>query len=707
MSETNTPRPQEAPAPAAGSKPASALAPVAGTPPAATADAKAHSGKAAKSGTVRLGDDIEIYANKPLPEFNVFAAEAFEAKDRRNTARHLALLAGRVFVPRITYGGSYKNIKNTSLQRLFDVGIVDWPDGRQYLAYVFERPAGRKFLETPDGKPLTLPEDKLLSMLVAPIVTLLAEMRNVDIVHGAINLENLYLIGNAGSESVLLGECLTSAMSVRQPVIYEPIERAMAQPMGRGPARHKDDLYAFGMCVAMIARGENFAAGKTARQVISAKLENTSYGIVIGRDRMPGGVGEFLRGVLNDDENQRWDIDDAVRWVEGRRLNPKQPRVSIKGTRAYMFQEQKFWDPRALAFAFSANVTEAGAEIESGQLEQWIKRNFDDKLLEARLDRVLDIERSAPREKMVSSVLMAMDPLAPLRYRKLAIFPAGLGDAMGEAYGRGDDVQVFGEIIQQQLLTSWILLRREEVSDASNLLSSLEKCRNFIAQKIPGYGLERVFYVLSPEAACMSPMLKDYIVLSPGHMLMALENMAKTGQQNERILDRHMIAFLSVREPKMIDPHLGHVISHDRGSQLVGITKTLAAIQKRFATGLTPGVGNWLIDLMEPALERYLDRDLRREMAKKLEKFKGKGNLTELLEFIDDLGQIQEDNQRYAQARAEYFTLQAEKEKLGSALKGHKNFGYATGRQTAMLVSAALAAIAIVFYVVSKMSGGG
>lgn len=705
MSENNTtPRPQEAPAPettAAAAPPPDAAKP-------AEAAAKAHAAaKTARGNTVYLGDDIEIYASKPLPEFDGFAAHAFEAKDKRTTSRQLALLADRTHVPRITYGGSYKNIKHTSLQRLFDLGIVDWPDGRQYLAYVFERPAGRKFVDKLDAKPLQLPEDKLISTLIQPIITLLAEMRNVDMVHGAICLENMYLIGSAGSETVLLGECLTCAPSSRLGAIYEPIERAMAQPMGRGAGLYKDDLYAFGMCVAMIARGENFAAGKSTRQIVETKIEQGSYGMVQGRDRMPGGISEFLRNVLNDDENARWDVDDALRWLEGRRHAPKQPRLPEKASRAYPFHERKFWDMRSLSYAFSNDIAAAAAEIEGGQLEQWIKRNFDDKILETRLERIWDSDKTAAREKVVSTVLMAMDPPAPFRYRKLSIFPSGLGDAMADAYAHGEDVQMFGEVIQQQLLTSWIMQRRDEVPDAANLLSNFEKSRNFIAQKIPGYGMERVLYVLNAEVACMSPMLKNFMVLSPGHLLMALETMAKNGQQNERVFDRHMIAFLSVREAKMIDPHLGHVISHDRGSQMIGIVRTLAAIQKRFTTGPMPGVVNWMIDLMAPALERYLDRDLRRELAKKLEKFKGKGDLSELLEFIDDTAQVQEDNQRYMQARSEYFTLQAEKEKLSNAMKGHKHFGYATGRQTAMLVSAALSALIIVVYLVSRVSGGG
>ena len=708
MSESNQTPATNTPAPAAqtaGAAPAPA-------PDAAPKDAPKEAAKEApKEGkknahAVFLGNDIEIHSNRPAPDYNVYGAEAFEANDRRSSGKQIALLCDRAHVPRVTFGGSYKNIKHTSLQRLFDLGIVDWPDGRQYLAYVFEKPNGRKIMPTPDAKPQMIAEDRLVTAVIQPIVTLLAEMRNVDMVHGAINLENMYFVGPPGSETVLLGECLTSAASARQHPFYEPVERAMAQPMGRGPGLYKDDLYSFGMCLAMLARGENLMLGKSPREIIADKIENGSYGSIVGRDRMPPGISEFLRGVLNDDEQMRWDIDDAMRWLEVRRLQPKQPRPSPKAARAYHFMDHKFWDLRSTALAFTEHPAEAANEIESNQFSMWMTRNFDDKILEKRLEKIMETEKTAGRDRLVCYVAMALDPLAPFRFRKLSIFPGGLGEAMAEAFSRGEDMQVYGDIIQQQYLVSWIMQRRDDLADATNMLSQLEKCRNFLAQKIPGYGLERVLYTLNQEAACMSPLLRNYMVLSPGHLLQALDHMAKTGQQNDRILDRHMIAFISVREPKMIDPHLGHVISHDRGYQMVGITRTLAAIQKRFATGPMPNMANWLIAQMTPALERYIDRDLRRDMTKKLEKLKDNGDLNELLELVDNAAQIQEDSQRYIQARHEYINLQREKDALSGAVKGHKYFGYATGRQAAMLTSAALATTIIILYLVTHYAAG-
>lgn len=705
MSETTTtPQgqpPQQGATTPAGGAPASTPA-----KPAADKKTDKKEGKDKPSIITLAEGDIEIFPARALPEFDGFATQAFEANDKRVSSRQMAIIAGRAHVPRTTFGGSYKSIKNTALLRLLDVGVVDWSDGKQYLAYVFDRPNGRKLMRTSDSKPLQLPEDRIIPVLIQPIIQLLAEMRNVDMVHGAINLENMYLTGGEGAETVILGECLTSAASARQHAIYEPIERAMAHPMGRGTGMYKDDLYAFGICVAMVARGENLIAGRSAQAVVADKIENTTYSSVAGRDRLPGGVGEFLRGVLNDDESQRWDVDDALRWLEGRRLSPKQPRVPAKAARPYVFMDHKYWEIRSLAQEFSRHIVEAAAEIEGGQFDSWIKRSFDDKMLDKRLEKVYETERMGGRDKLVCRVCMTLDPHAPVRYKNLSVFPAGFGDALADAMARGEDMQVYGDIILQQIFNDWVNLRYELFADSSNLISTFEKCRNFLSQKIPGYGLERILYVLNAEVACMSPHFKDYMVLTPGHLLLALDDMAKKALINERVLDRHMVAFISVREPKMIDPHLGHVISTERGNQLIGIIRTLAAIQKRFSVPDVPAITDYLISMIAPACDRLSDRDTRAEILKKVEKLKGKGELSALLEMVDNDHLLMEDNQRYMQARVEYLNLQRERDTLSEGMKGKKYFGYATGRQVAMLVSALVGTIGIVGYLVMRFSGG-
>lgn len=663
-------------------------------------------GVATGDGRIMLGRDIEVFPDKPRDDFASFGTKAFEARDRRLSGEQLALLCSPSIVPRVSSIASYKNFKNPNMLKLIEAGIVDWPqDNRQYLCLVFEMPPGKKVMSSPDDHPHLIPPERIVQAMIRPLVSVLLDLRNADIIHGGISPENMFIAGGEGSETIILGECLSSAPFLRQNAYFETVEQGLAQPSGRDPRAAKGDLYALGMSVAMISRGVNPFVKKTPRQILHEKLEAGSYSMVVEEDRVSTEISEFVRGVLQDDASQRWDLDDVARWLEGRRLNPKQPRVHIRAARPFLFKEKKYWDLRPVAQAFAESPAEAAVSIEKDQFDLWIKRNFEDKELLARMEKIWEKEKSSSRERLMAHVCMALDPYGPIRYKDVAVYPDGIGLALAETMALQKEVQNYAEIISSQFAHAWISQRYEEIPDATGMITLFEKCRNFLAQKMAAYGLERVLYILNKEAVCMSPLLLNHFVLTPGHLLMALEDIARRPDRPESVLDRHMIAFISVRDPKMIDPYLGHVISYDRGHQIIGIVRTLDAIQKRYETGPVPGVGSWIISMIEPAVKKYYDRDLVKDIMKRIEKLRDAGYMATILDLIDNDSLRQDDNRRFLMARAEHTKLAAEKENIENQLSKKHIFGVATGRQAAMLLSSVLSAISIFGYIVFYFTG--
>jgi len=663
----------------------------------------------ADAGHIMVGPDIEIFPSRPRPDLASIETQAFDANDRRIGGEQFALLCRNSRVPAATSIGSYKNLRTHNILRLIQAGIIDWkPEGRQRLALVFEKPQGRRLLAEPNGKPLRIAEDRIMEVLIQPVLEVLQEFREVDMVHGAISLDNMFLHGAEGNERVMLGECLSSAPFFRQSALFCTIEKGMAQPSGRGAGTLKDDLYSLGICVAMLARGINFMEGKKPGQILLEKMEQGSFAFASGGERLHPTLSEFLRGVLNDDEKQRWEIDEALRWSEGRRVATKQQYVPLKATRPFVFRDEKYWDLRSLSYAFSQHVPEAAAALEKDHFVLWIKRNFEDKLLAKRLDVIWADNKNESKERVVAAVCAALDTRAPVRYRGLAIFPTGFAGALAEVMARQEDVQAHAEMIATQMFSSWLnhYFEVEGGEDSSGLVTLFEKCRSFLVQKMPVYGIERVLYMLNKEVSCMSPVLLKHVVLSPGGLLLALEDIARGANKPENILDRHMMAFISVREPKMIDPHLGHVISRDRGYQMVGIARTLAAIQRRFNTGAVPALGNWLISQIAPAVDRFNDRDLRTEINRRMGKLENSGNLAGILELIDNANLVQEDLQKYVLARREYAGLLRERGLIEGQLQRRKTFGRGAGRQVAMVISASLSLLCILGYLIMHFSGG-
>jgi hypothetical protein len=300
---------------------------------------------------------------------------------------------------------------------------------------------------------------------------------------------------------------------------------------------------------------------------------------------------------------------------------------------------------------------------------------------------------------------MALDPLAPLRYKGLALLPGGFGTSLAYTMYHNKDMQPFGEIVMQQLFNFWSSVQMDTKSNAISAASQFDQCRSFLSHKIAGYGMERVLYTLCKDATCLSPQLKDFFVTSPGGLLLALEEMSKTDNKPDVILDRHMIAFISVRESKMVDPHLGAVVSKDKKQQIVGIIRTLAAIQQRFSVGAVPYVCDWMISIVQPAIDRINNRDLRKKISAQLSHLEGNGNLRTLLDIVDNSEMMIKDGRAYALAKKKYYQLYIESETLSGRLKKKKDIGLGTGRQVAMMVSAVLSSILIVGFLIIYFTG--
>jgi len=204
----------------------------------------------------------------------------------------------------------------------------------------------------------------------------------------------------------------------------------------------------------------------------------------------------------------------------------------------------------------------------------------------------------------------------------------------------------------------------------------------------------------------LSPVLKDYFIFTPEALLLALEVISRQEQRPSAVLDRHMTAFLSVREPRLIDQHLGHLGSPDKGKQMIGVLRALAAIQRRFATGPVPGVCNWLISMTPPLIELVHNRELRQDMTRQVNRMMGGGNLSALLEVLDDHLLIQDDMNRFDRARNEYKILVYEKSEIENYLRKRRNFGKETGRQVSMIFSSFLSVAVITIYVVLRFTKG-
>jgi hypothetical protein len=665
-------------------------------------------------GAVSFTDNLEILIDKRLPHLDTGPAKAYEVTSKgRLAGDNFALVCERHLIPRARAASVFSTFINPSLLKLVHFGVTDWPPSKsRHYAFVYEKPQGKPLIRRSERQALGIKHDLVLEHIVKPMVGLLKDFRNKDFVHGNIRADNIFRFGESSIETIILGDCLALPPSYMQPVLYEPIERAMADPVAKGLGSKEDDIYAFGVMLAVILRHNDPLEGLSADEIIRQKVEHGTYAAVTGKDRFTGPVLELLRGLLYDEPDQRWTVDEIEDWLDGQRLSPKQIPKRVKAARPITFNGAKYLRPSVLAMRLQDNIAEAVQLVENGDLGLWLERSLEikeaDEIIERSSKAAEENGRgSGYKDRLISRVSVFLDPEAPVRIKGLNMRPEGIGYSLVEAIIFNRDIQPYVEIITSQLILFWLEWQKPNRVDSSALTGRFESCRAYVRQKNMGYGIERCLYILCPECPCLSDKLKDYYVLTPEDLMKAFEDMCNKGNVPVNFLDRHIVAFLSYKDRNVVDPYFVEINSSDKHDQLIGCIRTLAVIQTRGRMEKFPAITNALAGMLEPVYERFHDRDLRASLNKRVNEIKNLGDINKIKELIDNSELSNKDYRGYRNASIEYNELKKEKKNLEEKMRQEGEFGKSTGRQFAALVSGFLAGIIITLFAIFAYSGIG
>jgi len=309
--------------------------------------------KPTKSKDVFLGKDVEVLYNEPLPHLDKGKIKAYRAIGKNKVNSELvAFICAKSLTPRRIATIKYHKVANPNLPKLVTSDKVYWPETKQeHFCFIYENVFGKPIWSEGNKHPaLGWKPEVVLDSIAMPIISILMDLRDKDLVHGEIWPGNMFLSSapdtklQAG-EKVKLGECLATPCSSQLPALYEPIERALADPISRGPGFTSDDLYSFGVSLAVIMRSNDHLQGLSDEEIIERKIEKGSYFTLLGKDRISGAMLELLRGLLYDDPTQRWTLEDVEAWLDGRRLSPKQAPKRVKATRPLVLDNKKYIRP--------------------------------------------------------------------------------------------------------------------------------------------------------------------------------------------------------------------------------------------------------------------------------------------------------------------------------------------------------------------------
>ena len=652
---------------------------------------------------------IDIYPEIPLPEYNSISGPAYSARLRSDAhADLMAIICTSGLPARADLVNVMRTIDDKSVLRLREGGILYWPaQNTYYYALAYERPLVPRYWQSIDETHVPLSEDSLNHYFVFPLIGALAEFQRTGVAHGSIRPNNIFW-REGGVTPPQFGECLAAPAGINQPVLFETIERAMSQPLGRGPGMHVDDCYAFGVTLALLILGRNPLHGMDDQAIIQAKMERGSFNALLGNHRLASSHIELFRGLLTDDARQRWTASDLEQWQVGRRLTPKSTDAGRRANRHISVAGKEYWQLRPLAAALSAHVAEAVKLIEEGTVGKWLLRSFGD---EERADDVEEAisflkeggKTSNYEDRLVTRVCMALDPSAPIRYRGLSVMPAGIATMLAEAVLAGKNTQILSEIIANQFVTFWVNLQKEVKTDLVPLAQQLERVRNVIEKSTFGNGVERAAYELNPALPCLSPMLRGQYVINVKKILPALERVAAQPNRPPEPMDRHIAAFLVVRDKRSellfaaLTPNENPV---RRGMALLTL---FGEMQYRYGPDQLPALAGWLLPLVEPGIKRFLSKPLQEKVRRQAKEVVDRGDLSALARLVDDPKRVEHDEQEFIMARKMYMDVQNEIADIESKLTHRNSMAKEIGRPVAASLASLLAILLIAFTLIRAL----
>jgi len=652
---------------------------------------------------ILLGSRVDLYPDQPVPEFNSIGGPAYAARLKGDSRSDLiAFLCTTGLPPRLDSVNAMRTVDHPSALKFRENGVVYWPhDGMHYQAIAYERPLAPRYRNSIDETYPAINEDSLNNHFIRPMIGALAEYLRTGSVHGAIRPTNIFWRDGSVTPPQI-GECLTVPSGIGQPALFEPLERALAPPIARGQGLHTDDCYAFGVTVALLVLGHNPLQGLDDKASTQVRLDKGTFNALIGTRRLAGSHIELLRGLLTDDSRQRWSATELEQWLGGRRLTPKSSDAGRRASRHFDFAGSEYWQVRPLAAALATNVPEAVKVIENGNLGKWLMRSLGDEGRAESVSEALETLKESGKtehyeDQLVSRACMALDPPAPIRYRGLSVMPAGIANMLSEALIAGTSPQILAEIIANQFATFWVNMQKDVKTELVPLAQMLERMRNIIEKSAYGNGIERVAYELNPNLPCLSPMLRKYHVSTPRQLLPALEQLSKTSGKPTEPMDRHIAAFLIVRDKR--SESLFSVMGANgtpmkRGLALLSL---YSEMQYRHGPDEVPGLAAWLFPLVESSTKRFLSNPLREKVKKKLKETVESGSLGNLHNLIDDPRHLEHDEREFIMARRMHHDIVREMMDIEAQLRDRGALARTFGRPVAATLSSALAIVLILF----------
>lgn len=600
-------------------------------------------------GNSLIEDAYEVLIGQSLP-FSGGGLIAYAVKDHRYARQNLMAIQSAEGSPERPF--ALINLRLTPIDNILlplAHGVARGVDGREGWFLIVPQPPGdpvRMPLASSNTAQRIWSESELLNCVVRPIAQALVRLSTTGMTHRAIRPDNVFQ--EKPGQAVTLGCAWAGPAAALQPALFDPPYSSMCPPCARGEGTIADDVYAMGVLLVTLSSNKPLLEGLDEDAVIRRKLAHGCFLAICGDLRLPPTIADLVHGMLADDPDHRPSVLSLLSLGAARdRKIISRPRKHAP--RSIIVGSVSVTSARCLSFELARQPGVAIRLLVDRSISAWARRTLGDPALANRLEdavRVraadLSVNSAGSDALLVMSAVAILDPLSPLCWRGLPVFPNGIGPALAHTastsnYPSMQDILV--DLVQSDAVVQWCDIRGNQ-SDLPSLRTENRQRR--ILLRLNGWlgGIARLRYTLNPLLPCRSPLLGTHCVARISDLLPALE---QRDPGNTEMIDPEIAAFIAARiGNRTMDADL-IVITSPRNHEVekpdyvslaqLRIFACLAMLDSRRAW---PKIANDLLHKVTPALDQWRSKTIRasREMA--LLTAARDGSIEAMLQVFDD-----------------------------------------------------------------------